>query len=37
MIVNANSIVQHTIEIKNGIKKDVNLNVKVIIGAKKRI
>ena len=30
VIVNANSIVQHAIQIKNGIIKEVNVNVKVI-------
>ena len=35
MKVNANSIVQHVIEIKNGIIKHVNVNVKIIISAKK--
>ena len=28
VIVNANSIVQHVIQIKNGITKHVNMNVK---------
>ena len=37
MIVNANSIVQHVIQIKNEIIKHVNVNVKVIIIAKKII
>ena len=35
MVVNANSIVQHVIQIKNGITKHVNVNVKVIVHAKK--
>ena len=35
MIVNANSIVQYVIQIKNGILKHVNLNVKIIASAKK--
>ena len=34
MIVNANSIVQHVIQIKNRIIKHVNKNVKVIINRK---
>ena len=32
MIVNANSIVQDVIQNKNGIRKHVNVNVKVIVG-----
>ena len=36
-IVNANSIVQLVIQIKNGIIKHVNVNLKVIISAKKRL
>ena len=35
MIVNANAIVQHVIQIKNGIIKHVNVNVKIIVSAKK--
>ena len=35
VIVNANSIVQHVIQIKNGIIKHVNVNVKIIVSAKK--
>ena len=35
MILNGNSIVQHAIQIKNGIKKYVNVNLKIIISAKK--
>ena len=35
VIVNANSIVQHVIQIKNGIIKHVNVNIKIIISAKK--
>ena len=31
MIVNANSIVQHVIQIKNAIMKHVNVNVKIIL------
>ena len=37
MIVNANSIVEHVIQIKNGIIKQVNVNVKIIISMKKVI
>ena len=37
VIVNANSLVQHIIKIKNGIIKHVNVNVKIIISAKKII
>ena len=37
MIVNANSIVQHVIQIKNGIMKHVNVNVKIIVHTKKII
>ena len=35
MVVNANSIVQHVTQIKNGIIKHVNVNVKIIVSAKK--
>ena len=37
MIVNLheNAIVQHVIQIKNGITKHVNVNVKIIVSAKK--
>ena len=35
MIVNANSIVQHVIQIKNGIMINVNSSVKSVIPAKK--
>ena len=35
MIANANSIVQHVIQIKKRIIKHVNVNVKVTINAKK--
>ena len=35
VIVNANSIVQHVIQIKNGIIKHFNVNVKIIAIAKK--
>ena len=31
VIVNANAIVEHTIEIKNEITKHVNVNVKIIL------
>ena len=34
-IANANSIVQHIIQIKNGIIKHVNVSVKIIVSAKK--
>ena len=34
VIVNANSIVQHVIQSKNGIIKDVNVNVKNIVSVK---
>ena len=37
VIANANSIVQHVIQIKNGIKKHVNVNVKIIVSAKKNV
>ena len=37
MIVNVNSIVQLAIQIKNGITELVNVNVKVIVYAKKII
>ena len=35
VIVNANSKVQHVIQIKNGIKKHINVSVKIISNAKK--
>ena len=35
MLANANSIVQCAIQIKNGVIKNVNVNVKIIIHAKK--
>ena len=35
MIVNANSIAQYVIQIKNGTIKHVNVNIKIIVGAKK--
>ena len=31
IIVSENSIVQHAIQIKNGIIKEVNLNVKIVV------
>ena len=37
VIVNANLIVQHVIQIKNGVTKHVNVNVKIIVNAKKII
>ena len=37
MIVNANSILQHVIQIKNGIMEHVNASVKIIVSAKKII
>ena len=37
MIANANLIVQHAIEIKNGIMKHVNVSVKIIVRPKKII
>ena len=36
-MINANSIVQHVMEIKNGKIKYVNVNVKIIVSAKKII
>ena len=33
--VNANSLVQHLIRIKNGIIKHVNMNLKIIVSVKK--
>ena len=35
VIANANSIVQHVIQNKNGLIKHVNVNVKIIVNAKK--
>ena len=35
MIVTTNSIVQHIVQIKNGIIKHVNVSVKIILHAKK--
>ena len=37
MILNADSIVQYVIQIKNGIIKHINVNVKIIVVAKKII
>ena len=37
VIVNANSIVEHVIQIKKGIIKHVNVNVKIIVLLKKII
>ena len=37
LIPNANSIVQHEVQIKNGIIKNVNANVKILVSAKKII
>ena len=37
MIAIVNSIVQHVIQIKNGIIKHVNKNVKIMVSAKKII
>ena len=36
-MVNVNSIVQHVIQIKNGITKHINVNVKIIISPQKII
>ena len=35
VIVNANSIAQYKSQIKNGVIKHVNVNVKITLGAKK--
>ena len=35
VIINANSIVQHVIKVKNGITKLVNVNLKINVTAKK--
>ena len=35
VILNANSTIQHAIQIKNGIMKRVNVKVKIIVSAKK--
>ena len=35
MIVNANSVVQHVIQVENGIIKHAFINIKIIISAKK--
>ena len=37
MIVKANSIVQHVVQIKNGIMKHVNVSAKIIVRAKRII
>ena len=37
MIINANSILQYVVQIKNGIIKHVNVNGKIIASAKKSI
>ena len=37
VIINANSIVEHLIQIKNRVIKHVNVNVKIAISAKKII
>ena len=37
LTVNANSIVQYVLQIKNGITKHTNVNVKIIASAKKII
>ena len=37
VIANANSIVEHVIQIKNGIMKYVNVGVKIIVSTKKII
>ena len=37
VIANANSIVEHVIQIKNGIMKHVNVGVKIIVSTKKII
>ena len=37
MIINANSIVQHVIQYKNGIIKHVNVNVQITISVKRVI
>ena len=34
-VIVANSIVQHVIQIKNEILKNVNVNVKIVLSAKK--
>ena len=35
VVINPNSIVQHVVQIKNGIIKHANVNVKIIVSAKK--
>ena len=37
VIINVNAIVQHAIQIRNGIMKHVNVNVKIIVRVKKII
>ena len=37
VILNANTIVQHVIQIKNGIINYINVNIKIIVHAKKII
>ena len=37
VIINRNSIVRHVIQFKNGIIKHVNINLKIILRAKKII
>ena len=37
LIINANSIAQHVIQIKNEMMKHVNVNAKIVISAKKII
>ena len=37
MIVNVNSVVQHVIQVKNGITKHANVNARIIISMKKII
>ena len=37
VIVNASSIIQHVIQTKNGIRKHINVNAKIIVTAKKII
>ena len=37
MLVNVNSIAEYVIQIKNGVIKEVNVDVKVIVSAEKVI
>ena len=37
VLVNVNSIAEYVIQIKNGVIKEVNVNVKVIVSAEKVI